>query len=236
MTSLGTTSVSPEPDEPVERLRRWRDLEALGRPLVVLIGGATGVGKSTVATALATRLGITRVSSTDFIRQILRSVVAEAIAPELSRSSFELDLGSGRDGARSHSEFERQAHEVLVGVRATIDRAVAEGTSIILEGIHLVPGLIDCPSDRHALVVAVVLQVEDEDDHEHRFAHRAQTSQRPAQRYGDGLGPIRALQGYFVASARRNGVPVIANRDENATVQSVLDVVLDAVDDALRPH
>ena len=84
-----------EPDEPVERLRRWRDLEALGRPLVVLIGGATGVGKSTIATELAARLGITRVSSTDFIRQILRSVVSEAIAPELSRSSFELDRGSG---------------------------------------------------------------------------------------------------------------------------------------------
>ena len=225
-----------EPDEPVERLRRWRDLEALGRPLVVLIGGATGVGKSTIATELAARLGITRVSSTDFIRQILRSVVSEAIAPELSRSSFELDRGSGVDNARSHFEFERQAQEVLVGVRAAIDRAVAEGTSIILEGIHLLPCLIDLTGVRDALVVAVVLQVEDEDDHEDRFARRARTSQRPAERYGDGLVAIRALQGHLVGCAQSNGVPVIANRDEHATVRCVLDVVLNAVDDALRPR
>jgi 2-phosphoglycerate kinase len=226
--------LNPEPGEPVDRLRRWRDLEALGLPLIVLIGGTTGVGKSTVATEVAARLGITRVSSTDFIRQILRSVVAEAIAPELSRSSFELDQGSGRDGARSYSEFERQAHEVLVGVRATIDRAVAEGTSIILEGIHLLPGLIDRTSERHALVVPVVLVVEGEDEHEDRFALRAQTSQRPAQRYDDGLAAIRALQRHLVDCARRDGVPVIANRDEHATVRCVLDVVMNAVDDALR--
>jgi 2-phosphoglycerate kinase len=225
--------LNPEPDEPVERLRRWRDLEALGVPLIVLIGGATGVGKSTVATEVAARLGITRVSSTDFIRQILRSVVAEAIAPELSRSSFELDQGSGREGARSYSEFDRQAHEVLVGVRATIDRAVAEGTSIILEGIHLLPGLIDRASEHHSLVVAVVLVVEDEEEHEDRFALR-QTSQRPAQRYGDGLAAIRALQSHLVACARTYGVPVIANRDEHATVRGVLDIVMNAVDDALR--
>lgn len=230
------TSLADEPDEPVERLRRWRELEARGRPLVVLIGGATGVGKSTVATEVAARLGITRVSSTDFIRQIMRSVVAEAIAPELSRSSFELDRGSGVDNARSHSEFERQAQEVLVGVRATIDRAVAEGTSIVLEGIHLLPCLIDLAGMRDALVVAVILQVEDEDDHEERFARRARASRRPAARYGDGLDAIRALQGHLVGCAQGNGVPVIANRDEQATVRCVLHVVLNAVDDALQPR
>ncbi|HEX9716740.1 MAG TPA: 2-phosphoglycerate kinase, partial [Actinomycetota bacterium] len=32
---------------------RWREVEALDIPLVVLIGGATGVGKSTIATQLA---------------------------------------------------------------------------------------------------------------------------------------------------------------------------------------
>lgn len=57
-----------EGDETVERIRRWRDFKELERPLVLLIGGATGVGKSTVATTLARHLGITRVASTDFIR------------------------------------------------------------------------------------------------------------------------------------------------------------------------
>jgi 2-phosphoglycerate kinase len=216
-------------DATVERFRRWREFEARGLPLVVLIGGATGVGKSTVATQLAQHLGITRVASTDFIRQILRSVVPDVIAPELARSSYELD----RNGTASHAEFERQAQEVLIGVRATVERAAREGMSLILEGIHLFPGLVDAHASG-SLVVHVVLTVEDEGDHMHRFELRAADSQRPAERYDDGLGAIRRLQDHIVATARRSAVPVVENRDEDATVRRLLDLVFAAVDDALR--
>ncbi|MEO6121472.1 MAG: 2-phosphoglycerate kinase, partial [Acidimicrobiales bacterium] len=46
---------------------KWQLVTTLETPLVVLIGGATGVGKSTIATMLASRLGITRVIPTDAI-------------------------------------------------------------------------------------------------------------------------------------------------------------------------
>jgi 2-phosphoglycerate kinase len=223
-----------EGDETAERFRRWHDFATLDRPLVLLLGGATGVGKSTVASQLAHHLGITRVSSTDFIRQVLRSVVPDAIAPELGRSSFELDHEVAGSGAR-HAEFERQAREVLVGVRATIERAAREGTPLILEGIHLWPGLVDLYEESDSLVVHVVLTVEDEVDHERRFAVRATASRRPAARYGDGLEAIRELQAQLVADARRAGVPVVENRHEGTTVRRVLDVVFTAVDAALRP-
>src|SRR4029453_14548887 len=48
--------------------RQWWRLGSLERPLVVLLGGFTGVGKSTIATLLANRLGITRVMATDQVR------------------------------------------------------------------------------------------------------------------------------------------------------------------------
>ena len=221
-----------EGDELAERFRRWHEFAKLDRPLVVLIGGATGVGKSSVATQLAHHLGITSVASTDFIRQVLRAVVPDAIAPELSRSSFELDDGPSHDGAR-HAEFERQAQQVLVGVRATIERAAREGMPLILEGIHLWPGLVDLHAVSDSLVVHVVLTVEDEHEHEQRFAARARASRRPAARYDDGLETIRELQEYAVATARRTGIPVVENRHEDTTVRRVLDLVFAAVDDAL---
>lgn len=222
-----------EGEETVERFRRWHDFQTLDRPLVVLLGGASGVGKSTIATQLARHLGITRVASTDFIRQVLRSVVPDAIAPELSRSSFELDRGVSQNGAVRHAEFERQAQQVLVGVRATIERAAQEGMSLILEGIHLFPGLIDVRAPSDSLVVHVVLTVDDQDDHAQRFAVRAGASQRPAERYEEGLEAIRELHHHVVATARRTGIPAVENRDEDTTVRRVLDLVFAAVGDVL---
>ncbi|MGH2769233.1 MAG: ATP cone domain-containing protein, partial [Actinomycetota bacterium] len=70
---------------------RWQAVEELDCPLVILLGGATGVGKSTVATQLATRLGITRVISTDAIREVLRAAFSEEVMPVLYVSSFNAD-------------------------------------------------------------------------------------------------------------------------------------------------
>jgi 2-phosphoglycerate kinase len=225
-----------EGDETADRFRRWLDFETLERPLVVLIGGGTGVGKSTVATQLAYSLGITRVSSTDFIRQVLRSAVPEAIAPELSRSSFELDNGISRNGSGRHAEFERQARQVLVGVRATIERAVAERMPLIIEGIHLLPELVDADAAPDGLMVYVVLSVEDRHDHWNRFAARGRASERSAGRYQASLERIRNLQDHVVATARRNGTPVLANQQVNTTVRSVLDLIFAAVDEVLPPR
>jgi 2-phosphoglycerate kinase len=40
---------------------------------IILLGGTSGTGKSTLASLLASRLGITKVLSTDSIRHLLRN-------------------------------------------------------------------------------------------------------------------------------------------------------------------
>src|SRR2546426_8292267 len=70
---------------------RWNDIAQLDVPLVILIGGATGVGKSTIATQLAARLGIVRVVATDAIREVMRSMFSPELMPTLHTSSFEAD-------------------------------------------------------------------------------------------------------------------------------------------------
>src|SRR5688500_14806238 len=62
---------------------KWQVLNRIDRPLIILIGGATGVGKSTVATQLAGRLGITRIIPTDAIREVMRSMFSEELMPTL---------------------------------------------------------------------------------------------------------------------------------------------------------
>ena len=68
-------------------LARWRRVERLDVPLVILMGGATGVGKSTIATQLAARLGIVRVVATDAIREVMRSMLSAELMPTRDRKS-----------------------------------------------------------------------------------------------------------------------------------------------------
>ena len=69
--------------ESIRRLRRYQELRELDLPIMVFIGGATGTGKSTVATELAYRFGITRVTSTDFVRQTMRAFFSRAFMPAI---------------------------------------------------------------------------------------------------------------------------------------------------------
>ena len=75
----------------IDRLLRFRDLQELDLPIILLVGGATGTGKSTVATEAAHRLGITRVTSTDFVRQTMRAFFSMDFMPSIHYSSFEAD-------------------------------------------------------------------------------------------------------------------------------------------------
>src|SRR6185503_6884115 len=75
----------------------------------LLIGGTTGVGKSTLATQLATRLGIVRVVATDAIREVMRALFSHELMPTLHASSFE---------AGSVLREPPSKDEVVVGFRA----------------------------------------------------------------------------------------------------------------------
>jgi 2-phosphoglycerate kinase len=214
----------------VRRLRRYRELQQLDTPIVLLIGGGTGTGKSTIATEIAYRLGITRVTSTDFIRQTMRAFFSREFMPSIHYSSFE--AGEAAVAADEETSdpvllgFLDQTRNVLVGVRAAIDRALQEGWSMVLEGVHLVPGML--PPIEGALVVHVVLEIEDEEEHAgHFFVRDAGTDGlRPVDRYLEALGDIRFIQDYIVERARRAGVPVVENSSIELTIATVMELVL----------
>ena len=207
----------------VLRMRRLAALRAVDRPIVLLVGGATGTGKSTVATEAAHRLGITRVTSTDFIRQTIRAYFPPSEMPSVHVSSFE---AGGPEGALE-AGFLDQTRRVLVGVEASIDRALSEGWSMAIEGVHLVPGLV--PSEiEGALLVHAVLRVDSIDEHASHFVLRDDTTggERPLAKYLERMSEIRALQDAIVERALRHGVPVIESSSIGHATTALLDLVL----------
>jgi len=215
----------------MQRLRRFQDLYDLDVPVILLVGGATGTGKSTVATDVAYRLGITRVTSTDFVRQTMRAFFSDAFMPSIHQSSFE--AGDAFPDADDPLEFGflQQARNVNVGVRASSERALEEGWSLVLEGVHLVPGMVELPRPELAVSVFAVLAIDDEEEHARHFHYRDEDSdQRPESRYLERFDDIRRLQELIVARARREGVPVIENDDADSAARQVADLVLDAAE------
>ena len=218
----------------VERWRRWQRVDRLDSPLVVLIGGTAGTGKSTLATTLAHRLGITRLTSTDMIRHILRTFFAQDVMPDVHCSSFEARRAV-RQLAPEGTDldllgFRLQAEHVGSAVRALVDRAIAERTPILLEGVHLVPGLLPDAVRERALVVHAILAVDDEEVHRSHFELRGDAQSRgPTTRYLDSFPTIRKLQGHLVESAEAAGVPIVRTVALDDAVSEMLALVLAAV-------
>ena len=123
------------------RIRRW--VRTSGQPLVVAVGGSSGVGKSTISQEVADRLGISVVISTDQVRAVIRSVINPDLFPALSQSSFSAAkmLKSNLTGNRLLFAYEEQARIVQHGTVALARRSVKEGQQVMINGVHIVPGL-----------------------------------------------------------------------------------------------
>jgi 2-phosphoglycerate kinase len=219
----------------MRRLHRFQDLYDLDLPIILLVGGATGTGKSTVATDVAYRLGITRVTSTDFVRQTMRAFFSQEFMPAIHYSSFEAGRATADDDAEGSEAvldgFLEQTRDVLVGVQAAIDRALEEGWSMVLEGVHLVPGML--PREiRGALVVQCVLAINDAEAHASHFWIRDSDSEgvRPYEKYLDAFDDIRLVQAYIQGRATKHEVPVIENGNIEDAIGEVMELVLSAAE------
>jgi 2-phosphoglycerate kinase len=212
---------------------RWQQVAELDVPMVVVIGGATGVGKSTIATQMAARLGIVRVVPTDAIREVMRALFSRELMPTLYTSSFdaasELREPPPRAADQTVVGFREQTAAVAVGVRGLLERSAIEGTSTIIEGAHVVPGFLDVAEfEDRVLMVPLVVVVEDEDAHRRNFVARsADSSARPMTRYLENFENIRRVQKYIKSQALSHNWPVVTSYGLDQTLTAVIDIVVE---------
>jgi 2-phosphoglycerate kinase len=219
----------------VGRLDKWRVLRESTEPIVVLIGGATGVGTSTLAADVARRLNIQSVVGTDSIREVLRRAVSPDLLPLLHKSSFNIKREDLRVPVEEDEMvlygFRQQASQVAVGVEAIVDRGLKEGTNLVVEGVHLVPEIILNRYRDHPNVCTLVVYLSDEHVHRSRFYIRAlgTAMRRPAEEYIAHFQEIRQIHDYIVESSARAGVQAVENLSIENTSDAVVEIVANRV-------
>ncbi len=175
-------------------------------PRLLVIAGATGVGKSTASVGLASRAGFTRLMSTDAIREIMRVSDPEHLDPALHRSSF-----SKGDSGHPVLDWQETCLSVEPGLLATIDQARREGIDLLVEGVHVNPGarLLRAWEDAGGVAVGIVMAVVEEKAHQSMLKARDAHSYRRSDRYLASFDRIRAIQEGLIERSKITGWSVV---------------------------
>lgn len=214
------------------KYQHWRSLRTSKKPLIILIGGASGVGTSSMAFELANRLRLKNLISTDMIREVMRKIVSKELSPVIHKSSFDayesirtpsIRIDSVIEGFISHVDV------VNVGIEAIIERSVKEGISTIIEGVHIVPGFIRKDLIENNNIIMFTLTVGDEEAHKQRFYSRCRQPwvKRSLERYMENFGTIRKTQRFLVEQAKIHDTRIIDNVDINETIEIMVDDILE---------
>ena len=218
-----------------ERYLIWRKYNSSDCPVVVLIGGATGAGKSSLSAEVAHRLGISRVVSTDSLRQIMRIMFSPDLLPVIHSSSYaawkELDYPFIDKSDPVIVAFGEQVERVAVCIRAMIDRAIEENMHMIIDGVHVVPGFINLDTYKDkAYIIQIVIVVLDKDVYRQRFVIRQDTaSRRPFKKYLENFDSIYRIQKYIIEMSEHSNCPILNNIDFEKAVLSIIRLITDSL-------
>ena len=212
----------------------WSDFQRSSRPLILMICGAVGTGKSTIATEVAHLLDVVRIQSTDMLREVMRMMIPQRLLPVLHTSSFnawkELPIQDKPNRSREQliaDGYRSQVELLAVACEAVLQRAVEESVPIILEGVHAHPELLRlAPDSSDAIMVHVTLAVLRPKELKSRLRGRGDmVPQRRAKRYLNKFDAIWSLQSFLLSEADRCDVPIITNQDKDRSVQQIVQYV-----------
>lgn len=221
-----------------DRYLTWVNFTRSGNPLIVLIGGTAGCGKSSISSALASRLDIVRTQSTDMLREVMRMMVPKRLLPVLHESSF----NAGQTLPAEHfsnsddpdqmliAGYRTQAELLSVPCEAVIQRTLKEKVSLLLEGVHIAAPLLKKIPKDNAVVVHIMLAVLKQKDLKKRIKGRnLKVPERKSAGFPDSFEDIWKLQTYLLDEADQEDVAIVDNLEKEETMREIMKIVMNQI-------
>lgn len=202
---------------------------------IILISGGTGVGTSKISLELAKTQGITNIVSTDSVREIIRSAIHPDLNPNLIKSTYQAGKTKNYEKKESNIKkteiiraYKNQCSAIDIGIQGLIRRSINENKSMIIEGVHLIPGkfkeygVVDKFEEK---VLEFLVYINSDKIHKERFNQRQlDAPQRQSNKYLQNFTEIRWIHDYLFERAKRyEHIKLINN--ENSLDNSVKEVL-----------
>jgi len=182
------------------------------RATIILIGGASGTGKSTISKELSERLNIIHRIGTGFIREIVRQFI-DKYKEYMFGYTFQ-----GDNNEELINRFVKQSKGLVDATKACINRSLDEGTSLIIEGAHIIPGLFNDSK----VSLTVVLRNKNIEKHHNMIVGPTHFNRKISN---DEFRQNLILQNYICSEAIKFDVPIIDVAIKNVMIDNICSLL-----------
>ncbi|MBN1330735.1 MAG: hypothetical protein JXA54_14785 [Candidatus Heimdallarchaeota archaeon] len=182
-------------------------------PLIIIIAGIPGTGKTILARELSTALNISLVIGGDALRSALRSL--------LPKESFKVFFTSIYNTWKFFGEY--TSDNLLLGYkeqsrimnlaieRMVADRGIRDGESLIVEYLQFLPSQFDNELLEHPSIIPIILRINDKQIYQQRLASRSNYSHlgSSGERLITNIDKYLLLQENLCAEASKYNLPII---------------------------
>jgi 2-phosphoglycerate kinase len=209
-------------------------------PIILALEGASATGKSMLAIDLIHYLSATRFISTDTVRQFLRGIYKNEEYPELYCHTYQA-YTRRQAGDKTLDPIVRgyiaQCEVIGPPVIEMISRINLEGTSSIVEGVHLEPGLIN---DIGSGVLEILVNPSFE-THRSMFiskfsAGKLRTVSKDTTEREEEYLSTRKIQEYMITKAKMNKISIINLESYEDAIILISKLIVEKVQQIINNH
>lgn len=206
----------------IERFNKLWSSAEIRRPIVILIGGYSGTGKSTLAGHIRENIESAQVITTGLVRSILQSLIPCEQNPYIHQHTYNLfqDVKVQRGVVTATDAFNIQINTLGAAIKKIVEFARSEKQHVIIDGNHVFPGCVDPQEDM--IILEFYLKVTSREAHRRMLAGPTHNREIGDQQFS----MARTFHDFLVQEASAKGKEVYEYSDSRARALAKIDAEL----------